>query len=169
MCSSSSPSSPKAVSAALACSVYTVQPSDRRHAHSLLLLRSKVICVLSSSIPCTSVSRVPEPYQSYPTSPPMTPAVYSAIPYSTTLTSPLAIRPSESPPLPSLPLPPQPSLSFAIVIAVPSASASAASASASASAYTSAAIYCRLLLPLVLYHRKRNRPKLFGSLRRSFL
>jgi hypothetical protein len=102
MCSSLSLSAPEAVSATLACSVYTVQPSDRRHAHSLLLLHSKVVCVLSSSIPCTSTSRVPEPYQSYPTSPPTMPAIHSAIPYSMTLTSPLTIHSSESPPSPHL-------------------------------------------------------------------
>jgi hypothetical protein len=48
MRSSLSLSAPEAVSAALACSVHTVQPSDRRHAHSLLLSRSKVVRVLSS-------------------------------------------------------------------------------------------------------------------------
>jgi hypothetical protein len=82
MRSSSFPSTPEAVSAALACSVYTVQPPDHCHAHSLLRLCSKVICVLSSFIPRTSASRVPESYQSYPTSPPTMPATHSAIPYS---------------------------------------------------------------------------------------
>jgi hypothetical protein len=43
-------------------------------------------------IPRTSACRVPEPYQSYPTSPPMTPDVHSAVPYSTTLISSLTIR-----------------------------------------------------------------------------
>jgi hypothetical protein len=80
-CSSLSPSAPEAVSAALACSVYTVQPSDCCHAHSLLCLCSKVICILSSFIPRTFMSRVPESYQSYPMSPPMTPAAHSAISY----------------------------------------------------------------------------------------
>jgi hypothetical protein len=84
-----------------------------------------------SFIPRTSASRVPESYQSYPTSPPTTPAIHSTIPYSMTLTSPLAIYSSELPPPPSLLLPPPPSLSFAVVIAIPSTSASAASASAS--------------------------------------
>jgi hypothetical protein len=82
MRSSSSPSAPEAISTALACSVYTVQPSDRRRAHSLLHLCSKVVHVLSSFIPRTSASRVPESYQSYPTSPPTTPVAHSAIPYS---------------------------------------------------------------------------------------
>jgi hypothetical protein len=44
---------------------------------------------------------------------------------------------------------------------LPTVSASAASASAT--------IHCHLSPPLVLHHRKRNRPKLFGSFRRSFL
>jgi hypothetical protein len=48
MHSSLSLSALEAVSAALACSVHTVQPLDCHHAHSLLCLRSKVICVLSS-------------------------------------------------------------------------------------------------------------------------
>jgi hypothetical protein len=44
-------------------------------------------------------------------------------------------------------------------------SASAASTSASASA----TVHCHLSPLLVLHHRKRNRPKLFRSFRRSFL
>jgi hypothetical protein len=88
------------VSATLACSVYTVQPPDHRHAHSLLHLCSKVVCVLPSFIPCTSTSRVPESYQSYPTSPPMTPDTHSTVPYSPTLTSPPTICSDKSlPPL----------------------------------------------------------------------
>jgi hypothetical protein len=86
--SSLSLSAPEAVSAALACSVYTVQPPDRRHAYSLLRLCSKVVRVLLPFIPCTSASRVTESYQSYPTSPSTTPDVHSTIPYSPTLTSP---------------------------------------------------------------------------------
>jgi hypothetical protein len=89
-------------------------------------------------IPRTSACRVPEPYQSYPTSPPTTPAAHSAIPYSTTLTSLLAIRSSESPLTSSI------YCSCRLLTAVttcspslPTVSASAASASASAS--TSAA------------------------------
>jgi hypothetical protein len=97
MHSSLSPSAPEGVSAALACSVYTVQPLDRRHAHSLLRLCSKVVHVLLPFIPCTSMSRVTESYQSYPTNPPTTPDVYSAVPYSTTLTSPLLVSAAHSP------------------------------------------------------------------------
>jgi hypothetical protein len=147
MRSSSSPSAPEAVSTALACSVYTVQPSDRRHAHSLLLLRSNVVCVLFPFIPHTSACRVPESYQSYPTSPPTTPAAHSAVPYSTTLTSPLTIRSSESPLSSSI------YRCCCLLTAVttcspplPTVSASAASTSASASAAstaTSAAVYRR--------------------------
>jgi hypothetical protein len=52
MCSSSSLSAPEAVSTTLACSVYTIQHPDCRHAHSLLCLRSKVVCILPSFILC---------------------------------------------------------------------------------------------------------------------
>jgi hypothetical protein len=87
MYSSLSLSAPEAISATLACSVYTVQPLDHRYAHSLLRLCSKVVHILPSFIPCTSASRVPESYQSYPMSPPTTPDAHSAIPCSPTLTS----------------------------------------------------------------------------------
>jgi hypothetical protein len=50
----------------IVCSVYTV----------------KLSVFFLPFIPCTSTSRVPESYQSYPMSPPMTPVAHSAIPYS---------------------------------------------------------------------------------------
>jgi hypothetical protein len=86
-CSSLSLSTPEAVPATLACSVYTVQPPDCCHIHSLLHLHSKVVCILSSFIPHTSASRSPESYQRYHMSPPTTPDAHYAIPYSPTLTS----------------------------------------------------------------------------------
>jgi hypothetical protein len=86
-----SPSTPEAISASLACSVYTVQPLDRSHAHSLLHLCSKVVHVLLLFIPCMSSSRVTESCWSYLMSPPTTPDIHSTVPYSTTLTSPPTI------------------------------------------------------------------------------
>jgi hypothetical protein len=67
MHSSSSPSTSEAISTTLACSVYTVQPLDHCHTHSLLCLCSKVIHILI--IRHTSTSRVPESYQRYHMSP----------------------------------------------------------------------------------------------------
>jgi hypothetical protein len=86
-CCSLSPLAPEAISVVFACSVYTVQPPDRCHTHSLLCLWSKVVYILLPFIPYTFMSRVTESYQSYPTSPSMTPDIHSTIPYSPTLTS----------------------------------------------------------------------------------
>jgi hypothetical protein len=147
MHSSSSPSAPEAVSTTLACSVYTVPPLDRHHAHSLLCLCSKVVCTLLPFIPRTSVSRVTESYQSYPTSPPMTPDIYSAVPYSTTLTSPPPPQPFTT----ARPAPPKAELNRALHSnkdLLPIASISSPTTAISPSAVHSP--------PLILHHQKQN-------------